>query len=140
MTRIILPILGGLLALVAGVDAKSKKDMVHLYQFTSDDCLDTPSGGNVDLERDECVKINARSLTLKIDSKRKKWLDEINQGKHMCAVTIYRDSGCMDDPKDNKVVTHLLVPHEMDKCHTEEEMPVHWAKFHCGPHISNDET
>jgi len=142
MTRIILPIVGGLLALVSGVDAKSKKDRVHLYQFTSDQCLDTPSGGNVDLERDKCVKINARSLTLKIDSQRKKWLDDVNHGKHMCAVTLYRDSGCVDghqDKDDSKVVTHIIVPNMMEKCHTEEEMPVHWAKFSCRPHFGNEE-
>jgi hypothetical protein len=130
---LILPIVGGLLALTSSVDAKSKKDMVHLYEFMSDGCQGNPLGGNIDLVRDECVKINARSITLEIDSKRKTWLDDVNNGLIQCAVSVYRDSGC----HKSKAVATLQVPDEMGQghCHTEEELPVSWAKFYCGPDI-----
>jgi hypothetical protein len=133
MTRLILPIVGGLLALASGVNAKSKKDMVHLYEFTSDGCQGNPLGGNIDLVRDECVKINARSLTLEIDSKRKGWLNDVNHGHIQCGVSLYRDSGC----HYKKEVATLRVPDEMGQghCHTEEELPVTWAKFHCHPEL-----
>src|SRR4051812_18704347 len=97
MTRIVLPILGALLAAFSSVDAKSKKDQIHLYQFEKGQCLEAPKGGNVDLERDQCTNLDARSVKAALNPTRTKWLDDVNNDHIECFLAVYSEPFCKGD-------------------------------------------
>jgi hypothetical protein len=131
MTRIILPIVNALLALASSANAKSKRDRIHLYQFTSDFCLDGPKGSNVDLERDRCVPLDGRSIKPMLDDTRTKWLDDVNAGKVQCALATYSAPGCTDQQE----IEILTLPHAIQSCTTESPTPIRSAKFFCSEKI-----
>ena len=136
MTRIILPALGALLALVSNVDAKSKKDQVQLYQFTSDNCLDGPKGSNIELERDRCVDIDARSVKAMLDPKRQKWVGDVNNNLVDCGLVVYESPGCKQQIESPK-----LLPGGLGACVTKDgPKQIRSARFYCAANIPVSET
>lgn len=126
MTRFVLPALSALLAFAAKVDAKSREDQIRLYQFTADDCAVGPKGAQVDAKREACVQLDARSLKPAIDTKRKKWLDDMNDGDLQCALKLYENTNC-----DGEAVELIMLPEGVTECHTSGSEPIRSAKFHC---------
>jgi hypothetical protein len=128
MTRLVLLLLGVLLsALASGVDAKSKGDQIRMYQFTSDYCDGMPDGANIDIKREECVNINARSIKPTSDKKREKWLSDINNGATSCALIVWDGPGCT---KDNEAFIEF--PENVGKCYTSAtHMPIRSVMFTC---------
>ncbi|KAH3957081.1 hypothetical protein HBI23_132430 [Parastagonospora nodorum] len=136
MTRLTPILLSALLsALTTSVGAKSKGDQVRLYQWTSDKCNDMPKGGNIDVKRNECVNIEGRSFRPKIDTKRQKWLDEVNDGNLQCALVIFDQSNC---PEQDQADSIMYLPHDIDECYTSPTTySVGSVKFLCAPATVN---
>lgn len=130
MTRLVPLLLSALLSVFAsGVDAKSKGDQIRMYQFTSDYCDGMPSGANIDVKRDECVEIDARSIRPRLDEKRKKWLSDVNNGATQCALIIWDGPGCSGENEDL-----MDFPQEIEHCYTAAtHKPIRSVKFYCGP-------
>jgi hypothetical protein len=138
MVRLAPFVLSALLsALATSVDAKSKGDQIRAYQWTSDNCNDMPKGGNVDIKRNECVNIDARSFKPTIDQKRKKWLDDINKGHLQCALVVYDRPNCPN--ATHEADSMMLLPKEIDECYTTPDTySIGSVKFFCAPSIFND--
>jgi hypothetical protein len=127
MANLILLLFSALLALLCSVDAKD--DQIRLYQFASDVCDGNPLGGNLDLKQNECVNINARSFKPRIDDKRKKWVDDVNNGAIECMLVVYSTPNC---PRED-TLTSIMLPKEIDRCVTHSSpYTVRSAKFACG--------
>ncbi|KAH7067830.1 hypothetical protein FB567DRAFT_585399, partial [Paraphoma chrysanthemicola] len=126
-------ILTFLLALLASVrvEAKSKADQIRAYQFDTDYCVGNPKGSNIDLPRDKCVNIaGGRSVKPVVDTKRVKWLNDVNNGAHTCYLMSFSDPDCPDTKEADRVGV-LELPAGFDKCIT-KTLPVRSAKFVCG--------
>lgn len=132
MTRLTPVVLGVLLsALTTSVNAKSKGDQIRLYQWISDKCNDMPKGGNIDVKRNECVNIEGRSFRPKIDTKRQKWLDEVNDGNLQCVLAIFDQANC---PQQDQSDSMMFLPHDIDDCYTSPTTySVGSVKFVCVP-------
>lgn len=135
MTRFVLPVLSALLAFANNVDAKSKEDQILLYQFTANECAVGPKGTEINVKREACVKLDARSLKPAIDPKRMKWLDEVNSGEVQCALQVYENTNCVGEPKFN-----ILLPESVTKCYDSDPTePIRSAKLHCAPNMFIEE-
>jgi hypothetical protein len=128
MTRLVPLLLGALLsALASGVDAKSKGDQIRMYQFTSDYCDGMPDGANIDIKREECVNVNARSIKPMFDDKRRKWFDDIGNGATNCALIVWDGPGCTNDNE-----AAIDFPENIGRCYTSAtHMPIRSVKFTC---------
>jgi hypothetical protein len=137
MTRLAPFVLSALLSgLAISVDAKSKGDQIRVYQWTSDNCNDMPKGGNLDVKRNECVNIEGRSFRPRVDTKRKKWVDDVNDGDIQCVVAIYDAPDC---PNTTLPDSMMLLPQEIDDCYTSPTgYAVGSVRFVCAPATFND--
>jgi hypothetical protein len=132
MARVVTIVLCALLALFCGVHAKSKEDQIRLYQFVTDLCDGNPLGSNIDLKRNNCVNINARSIKPRIDEKRKKWVDDVNHGVVECGLYVYDVPNCPAD----QAVAMMTLPGEIDQCFTHgSPSTFRSVKFTCGQAI-----
>ena len=133
MTLLLPLVLGTLLAtLTSGVDAKSKSDQIRLYQFVTDNCNGAPLGANVDIKRDHCVSLDARSVKPRHDEKRDKWLDEVNDGHVNCWLVVYAQADCSSP--DSAALVGMSLPNEIDDCYsTSSSDTIRSAKFFCDP-------
>lgn len=132
MTRIILLIVGALLALTSSVDAKSKKDRIHLYHFYNTACESAPTLGNMDLERDECVTFEsaftkAEKFGLKpmLDPQRPKWKKDVEDKKIICHIALYSGHGC------NGTATVAPLPEYLETCLPFDLLTAKSVKFEC---------
>ncbi|KAF2027573.1 hypothetical protein EK21DRAFT_91366 [Setomelanomma holmii] len=127
ITLLLLSVLLAFLAF-AGVDAKSKADQIRVYQFTGDHCVGAPKGANIDLKRNECVNVDARSVKAMLDPKRTKWLTDVNNGGHRCFLVGSHSIDCPDNDKD---VVLQEIPHDMADCVNGGPLPIRSVKFVC---------
>jgi hypothetical protein len=131
MTRILLPLIGTLLALVSSVDAKSKKSRIQLYQFNNYGCQYTPTDRNVDLEEGKCAKLEISTGRLSVkpmfDPTRGKWLDDINTGKRECVLSLYQAHSCTGTAQNFTLPEQLQVCARLDN----PERYVEAARFSC---------
>jgi hypothetical protein len=126
MANLVLLLFSALLALFCGVQAE---DQIRLYQFAGDNCDGNPQLGNMDLKLGGCVNINARSFKPRLDTKRKDWFDDVNNGVHECQMIVYGTPNCHD--KD--AVDTIPIPARIDRCVTHSSpYTVRSAKFICG--------
>tara|TARA_R110002003_G_scaffold40_13_gene2761 strand:- start:5280 stop:5813 length:534 start_codon:yes stop_codon:yes gene_type:complete len=135
MARRVSLLLSFLLAflVIVNVEAKSKADQIRAYQFTSDYCVGDPKGANVDLQRDHCVNVDARSVKPVVDAKRLKWLSDVNNGAHSCYLMSFDSPDCPDT--QNVGVTVMELPPAFNKCVTSSQ-PIRSVKFVCGLKMS----
>jgi hypothetical protein len=136
MTRLVPLVLSALLStFTAGVDAKSKNDQVRLYEFIGDRCDEHPKGANIDIKRGECLNIDARSLKPRIDEKRSKWINEVNDGKVECALYVYEKPACEGGEHEEV----LSLPEQIDKCYTSPtKYALNSVKFICDKSLKID--
>lgn len=127
MTRSIFLILSAVLALFTAL-AVTKDDRLRTYAFASKDCNGPPSGGNIDVKRDECMHIPGGALSIRTTAhKYQKWVQEVNKDQVHCEITTFTQYGCFQDYLDQS----RDLPEAISDCIVATDQPILSVSFNC---------